>query len=200
MSASADRAVTEILRQWNRGGAADEAASTLLPLVYAELRRRAAMYLRRERHGHTLQPTALVHEAYLRLADQRHVQWQNRGHFFGVAAQAMRRILVDHARTRQRLKRGGDADRVTLHDVDAVADTRDVELIDLDRALTELQSQDPDQARIVEMRYFAGLTVEETAEALGISPATVKREWTMARAWLFARLRDRPGSTASERP
>jgi RNA polymerase sigma-70 factor, ECF subfamily len=188
MSAAADNAVTKLLQRWQATSSDRNAvAENLLPAVYRELRSRAAMYLRRERANHTLQPTALVHEAYMKLADQNEARWQNRGHFFAVAAQAMRRILVDHARTRRRIKRGGPVAPTSLEGIDvAGADAPD--LVDIDRALDELEQFDPRQARVVELRYFAGLTVEETAEAMDLSPATVKREWTIARAWLHARL------------
>ena len=156
----------------------------MVPLVYEELRRQAQRYLRRESPGHTLQTTALVHEAYLRLVDQRTARWQSRAQFFGVAAQLMRRILVDHARSHHAAKRGGSAIQVPLEEETAAAEERDVDLLALDEALTRLAQLDERQAKVVELRYFTGLGIEETAEALGISPATVKREWTMARAWL----------------
>jgi RNA polymerase sigma-70 factor, ECF subfamily len=166
-----------------RGGNRD-ALDELIPVVHGELRRIAARYLRAERHGHTLQPTALVNEAYMRLVDQRNVDWQNRAHFLGVAAQLMRRILVDHARARGREKRGGDEVRVPLDEAVVGADERDVDLARLDEALGELARLDAQQARVVELRYFGGLSIEETAEVLGVSDSTVKREWAMARAWL----------------
>jgi len=160
-----------------------------MPVVYAELHRQAASYLRRERVGHTLQATALINEAYLKLIDQREVNWQNRAHFFGIAAQAMRRILVDHARTRHRDKRGGDAENLPLEAAQfATSDDGTVDLIALDEALTRLALLDERQSRIVELRFFSGLSVEETAEALGVSPATVKNEWRTAKAWLFQEL------------
>jgi RNA polymerase sigma factor (TIGR02999 family) len=168
-------------------GAGDRAAGErLLPEVYAELRRCAARAMRRESAEHTLQATALVHEAYLRLVDQRRVQWQNRAHFFGIAAQVMRRILVDHARARHAAKRGGGATQLTLGDGDAAAPAADgaLDLLALHDALERLAGLDPEQARLVELRYFGGLSIEETAEALDVSPATVKREWALARAWL----------------
>jgi len=150
------------------------------------LRRIAAGYLRRERDGHTLQPTALVNEAYMRLVDQRDVTWQNRAHFLGIAAQVMRRILVDHARARLTAKRGGGVAPITLAGAahGGAQETDDVDLLALHDALERLAALDPEQARLVELRYFGGLTIEETAEALGVSPATVKREWALARAWL----------------
>jgi RNA polymerase sigma factor (TIGR02999 family) len=179
--------VTSLLRAWSRG---DEVArEQLVPLVYAELRRRAAGYLRRERQGHTLDPTALVHEVYLRLVDQRAVEWQNRAHFFGIASQMMRRILVDHARSQKAQKRGGDGVRVELDEAVAGGAARDLDLEALDAALDELEQLDGRQSRIVELRYFGGLSIEETAEVLKLSPATVKRDWTLARAWLHRRLK-----------
>jgi RNA polymerase sigma-70 factor (ECF subfamily) len=174
--------VTELLRAHRAGDA--EALERLVALVYGELRRQAARYLRRERQNHTLQPTALVHEAYLRLADQRDVEWQNRAHFFAISAQIMRRILVDHARGRGRGKRGGGLAPVLLDDALAIAEARDLDLVALDDALSALARLDERQSRIVEMRFFAGLEVEEVAEALGVSPTTVKRDWSLARAWL----------------
>ena len=174
--------VTGLLQAW--GGGDPAALDQLVPIVYDELHRQAQRYLRREAPGHTLQTTALVHEAYLRLVDQREARWQNRAQFFGVAAQAMRRILVDHARRHQAAKRGGSAVPVPLEEGEVAAAGSDVDLVALDDALTRLAALDPQQARVVELRYFTGLGIEETAEALGISPATVKREWAMARAWL----------------
>jgi len=187
MDARSSPDVTRLLEDVSAGN--DNALAALMPVVYAELRRQAARYLRRERSDHTLQPTALVNEAFIRLVDQRNVRWQNRAHFFGVAAQAMRRILVDHARTRHRIKRGGIQERVTL--VDSVAATAEsaVDLLALDRLLARLEALDSRQSRIVELRFFAGLSVEETAEILEISPATVKREWSMAKAWLHSQLK-----------
>lgn len=161
-----------------------DAPARLMPLVYDELRRLADHYLRHERADHTLQPTALVHEAYLKLIDQTRVDWQNRAHFFGVAAQSMRRILVDHARRHQSEKRGGFRQKLTLDEAVDYSRTRDVDLVKLDDALTALAKFDARQSRIVELRFFGGLTIEETAEAIGISPATVKVDWSMAKAWL----------------
>jgi RNA polymerase sigma factor (TIGR02999 family) len=155
-----------------------------MPLVYKELRGLAHRYLQGEREGHTLQSTALVHEAYLRLAGQNPPQWQNRAHFFAVAAQLMRQILVDYARGFRSAKRGGGALKLTLDEAMIAPRTLDVDLIALDLALKELEGFDPQQGRIVELRYFAGLTIEDISEVLGISPATVKRDWTTARAWL----------------
>jgi len=175
--------VTRLLVEWSDGRA--DALDALMPLVYDELRRLARSYLGRERAGHTLQPTALVNEAYLRLVDQRSVRWQNRAHFFGIAAQLMRRLLVDHARAANAEKRGGGAPRLELEAAEhAAAPGPGVDLEELDRALERLARIDPRQSRIVELRYFAGATNEETAEALSIAVATVKRDWTVARAWL----------------
>jgi RNA polymerase sigma factor (TIGR02999 family) len=173
-------------------GAHDPAATLedLLPGVYAELRRLAEAYLSRERPDHTLQPTALVHEAYLRLVDQRSVDWRNRAHFFGTAAEMMRRILVNHAHARRSVKRGGDMPRLALDDAVGFYEERDLDLVALDDALRELALLDARQSRVVELRFFAGLTIEETAEVLAISPATVKREWCLARAWLRREIRD----------
>jgi RNA polymerase sigma factor (TIGR02999 family) len=180
--ATSDQSVTGLLQAWGEGNSA--ALDRLLPIVYEELHRQAQRYLRRETPGHTLQTTALVHEAYLRLVDQRQAHWQNRAQFFGIAAQLMRRILVDHARRHQAAKRGGSAIPVSLEEGEVAAAQSDVDLVGLDDALTRLASLDPQQARVVELRYFTGLGIEETAEAIGISPATVKRDWAMARAWL----------------
>lgn len=165
-----------------------EAADELMRAVYGDLRRKAAALLRRERPGHTLQPTALVHEAYMRLIDQRRVVWQNRAHFLGVAAEMMRRILIDHARNRKAAKRGGGATRVTLDDALVRSGPRDLDLLALDEALDELAVLDPQQSRVVELRAFGGLSVEETAEVMSISPATVKRYWAFSSAWLARRL------------
>lgn len=159
-----------------------------MPLVYAELRRLADIYLKRERPGHTLQSTALVHEAFLRLVNQRDVQWKNRAHFFGIAAQMIRRILVDHARAHQAGKRGAGAVRLTLDDRIDVPQKQDLDLVALDDALQVLAAMDPVQSRIVELRFFTGLSIEETAEVIGVSSATVKREWATARALLYREL------------
>jgi len=180
---SSPAAVTETLALWRSGD--PEALNRLMPLVYRELRRLAAGFLRREYRYQTLQTTALVHEAYIRLVDQTHTDWKSRAHFFGVAAQLMRRILVDHARTHQAEKRGGGAIAISLHEEMARVKERDVDLLALDEALDRLAGMDPRQSSIVEMRYFAGLSIHETAEALGISHATVEREWHIARAWLY---------------
>jgi RNA polymerase sigma factor (TIGR02999 family) len=181
--------VTQLLVNWSNGDR--EALEHLAPLVYGELHRLASRYLRRERPGHTLQSTALVNEAYLRLIDQREVRWQNRAHFFGVAAQMIRRILVDHARNRQAHKRGAGAVKLSLDEAIATPEPKDLDLVALDDALEGLVKMDSQQARVVELRFFAGLSIEETAEVLGVSPATVKREWTTAKAWLYRELSGR---------
>ena len=184
-----DDDLTALLGRWRSGSAEAEAA--LMSRVHGELRRLAASYLRRERGGHTLQATAVVHEAYLRLLPQRPVHWENRGHFFGIAARMMRRVLVDHARRRRAIKREGvgPAGSVSISGVAAPADAVDpLDVLALHDALTALAALDARQAEIVEQRYFAGLTVEEIAEVMGISPATVKREWTTARLWLRRRM------------
>ena len=178
--------VSRLLQAWGRGDL--EARDELVPLVYRELRRRAGAYLRRERADHTLQPTALVHEAYLRLLGQERAAWQNRAHFFGIAAQMMRRILVDHARAHRAAKRPGAALRVTLDDRIGAAQPRDCELLLLDEALSELTRVDPRQGRIVELRYFGGLSEQDVAAVLSLSRATVTREWQTARAWLYRRI------------
>jgi RNA polymerase sigma factor (TIGR02999 family) len=178
MSAGPD--VTSLLADWSRGDR--RALEVLLPLVYAELRRIAARQLRRERDGHTLQPTALVHEAYLRLVAQRTVDWQDRAHFYGVAAQVMRRILVDHARREGAKKRNAGAPPIALDEAAAAVDQ--VPVLMLDHALRRLEKVDPGLAQIVELRAFGGLTIDEAAHVLKVSPATAKREWRTARAWL----------------
>ena len=174
--------VTRLLLEWSEGNAA--ALEQLFPVVYDDLRRRARHYLRSERAAHTLQPTALVHEAFLRLIDQRFVTWQNRAQFFALAAQMMRRILVNHALSKRAAKRGGNVPDVPFDDEVHGVKPRDVDLLALDQALTALTGIDPRQSQIVELRYFGGLTVEETADVVGVSPATVKREWTAAKLWL----------------
>jgi RNA polymerase sigma factor (TIGR02999 family) len=176
--------LTALLVSWSRGERS--AAEQLIPAVYDELHRQAERAMRREGHTHTLQTTALVHEAYLRLVDQQRVEWRNRAHFFGIAAEVMRRVLVDHARARLADKRGGGATRISLGDagIAAPAEHGDTDVLALHDALERLTALDPEQARLVELRYFGGLTIEETADALGVSPATVKREWALARAWL----------------
>jgi RNA polymerase sigma-70 factor, ECF subfamily len=183
-------AATELLRRW---GAEEEAPAELMTLVYDELRRLARAYLRRERSGHTLQPTALVHEAYLRLIDQRCVDWRNRAQFVGLAAMMMRRILVNHERDRAAVKRGGHADRVplTLAGNGLAVDQSPLDVIAIHQALDRLQALDARKGRIVELKFFGGLTTDEVAELMAVSPATVERDWTFARAWL----RDALGST-----
>jgi len=179
--------ITQLLIDWSKG---DQAAlEKLMPLVYDELRRLASNYLRRERAGHTLQPTALVNEAYLKLVDQRNAKWQNRAQFFGISAQLMRRILVDHARQHQAAKRGGSKQqRLSITSAERVAKQPEIDLLALNEALDELTVMDPQQAQIVELKFFGGLSIEETAEVLGISHATVERDWKMARAWLRRQL------------
>lgn len=178
--------MTQLLLRVSEGDAA--AVNGLLPLVYNELRRLAASYLQRERAGHTLQATALVHEAWLRLVDQSRVEWQNRAHFFGVAAQMMRRILVDHARAHVAGKRGGGAVHVSLDNSLEISSERHAELIAIDEALSALAELDPLKSRIVELRFFGGLSVEEVATVLNSSTATVNRHWRMARAWLYTHI------------
>ena len=179
--------ITQLLIDWGKG---DQAAlEKLMPLVYSELRRLASNYLRRERGEHTLQPTALVNEAYLKLVDQRNAKWQNRAHFFGISAQLMRRILVDHARQRQAVKRGGvEQQRLSITSAQAVMRQPETDLLALNEALEELTKMDPLHGRIVELKFFGGLSIEETAEVLGISHATVERDWKLARAWLRRQL------------
>ena len=174
--------VTVLLAKWGQGDR--EALDALTPLVYNELRKLAKSYLRRERVGHTLEGTALVHEAYLRLIDQREVEWRNRNHFFALAAELIRRILVDHARARIAAKRGGNHVKLSLDEAMTPIDEKDLDLLALNDALDALARTDGQQSRIVELRYFAGLTIEETAEVLQISTATVKRDWVMAKAFL----------------
>ncbi len=179
--------ITAMLREWSDGK--QTALDALLPLVYDELRRQAARVLRRERSGHTLQTTALIHETYLKLIDQNEVNWQNRAHFFGIAAQAMRRILIDHAKARHREKRGGAAENLPLEEAAfVISNEKSVDLIQLDDALTRLEKFAPRQANIIELRYFGGLSVEETAEVLHISPTTVKSDWKTAKAWLYQQI------------
>lgn len=178
----APQEVTRLLARWSGGDR--EALDALTPLVYNELRRLAKSYLRRERPDHTLEGTALVHEAYLRLIDQRHIEWRNRNQFFALAAEQIRRILVDHARARIAAKRGGSNFKLSLDEGIAPAQEKDLDLVALDDALQALARADPQQSRIVELRYFGGLTIEQTAEVLGISPATIKRDWAVAKAFL----------------
>ena len=187
--------VTKLLQDWSVGNR--EALDKLLPLVYDELRRLAHSYLTHERADHTLQTTALVHEAYLKLIDQRSVNWQNRAHFFAISAQAMRRILLDNARRHTAAKRGSGGQKVSLEEVATLSrDTANESLIELDEALQKLAVIDPEQGRIVELRYFGGLTIEETAEVLNISPSTVQREWTTARAWLYQAIKGEADAVA----
>lgn len=178
--------VTQLLANLSSGE--NQAHDQLFPIVYNELRKIAANYMRRERADHTLQATALVHEAYMQLVDQTRVTWQSRAHFFGVAAQLMRRILVDHARTQNALKRGGHAHKLSLDDSLGLASGPPVAFDELDEALNRLQHLDPNQAKIVELRFFGGLTVEEVSEVIGSSTATIEREWRMAKAWLHGQL------------
>src|SRR6266404_5152088 len=175
--------VTSLLKRYGNGD--QDALAELIPQIYDELRRLASSYLRSERVDHTLQTTALVHEAYLRLVDQKQVEWSNRNHFFGVAAQMMRRILVDHARKHVSLKRGGSFLRISLEEAAVFSRERPRELIAVDELLTRLASLDPQGSRIVELRFFAGLSLEETAEVTGLSSAKVRREWSAAKAWLM---------------
>lgn len=183
--------VTQLLVDWSNGDRA--ALDKLLPLVNAELRRLAARYMRRENPGHTLQTSALVNEAYLRLINQQHVRWQNRAHFFGIAAQLMRRILIDHARKGQYAKRGGGALKVSLDEAAATTEACAAELLAVDEALERLTVMDARKGRIVELRFFGGLTEDETAEVLGISSPTVQREWRAAKAWLQRMLTEGKG-------
>lgn len=179
--------ITELLIDWGQGDKL--ALEKLMPLVYDELRRLANNYLRREPAGHTLQPTALVNEAYLKLVGQRTVNWQNRAHFFAISAKLMRRILVDHARQRQAVKRGGsDQQRLSITSAETIVKQPAIDLLALNEALDELAQMDPQQGRIVELRFFGGLSIEETAEVLSISHATVERDWKLARAWLRRQL------------
>ena len=181
--------VTRLLLDWGDGN--QQVLEALVPLIYKELRNLAHNFMYRERLGHTLQTTALVHEAYLKLIDQNDARWQNRAHFFAIAAQAMRRILIDSARKHAAAKRGGPQAELSLDEVADIALEPDINLLKLDEALNELAKIDPRQSRIVELRYFGGLTIEETAEVISVSPATVKREWMMARAWLHQEITER---------
>jgi RNA polymerase sigma-70 factor (ECF subfamily) len=181
--------ITGLLVDWSRGDTA--ALERLMPLVVDELRHLARSHFRREPDGHTLQPTALVNEVYLRLAGQRQVQWDNRSQFFAFAATLMRRVLVDHAKARRTAKRGGDIRKISLQDVIGLSEPEDVDLLALDDALSALAEIDPRQSRIVELRFFAGLTHEEIADVLGVSVSTVKREWRTARLWLYRQIRRR---------
>jgi RNA polymerase sigma factor (TIGR02999 family) len=181
--------LTQLLLAWNNGDRA--ALDRLMPLVYDELRRLARRYMRQEDAAHTLQATALVNDVYIRLVDQKRVNWQNRAHFFGASAQMIRRLLVDHARARHRLKRGGNPLRVTLYDDLNAAAPVQLDVVALDDALSKLAELDPQLERIVELRFFTGLSIEETAEVLSISPATVKRDWATGRAWLYREMTSR---------
>ena len=184
--------VTKYLQAWNQG---DEAAlEKLMPIVYDELRKLARSYMRRERSGHTLQATALVHEAFLRLIDQNAVTWQNRAHFFGLAAQMMKRILVNHELSRRAAKRGGGAEKVSLEHAKGIEPQQELDILQLDEALQDLESIDSRQCRIVELRFFSGLTLEETSEVMNLSLATVKREWSTAKLWLRQRISKVTGS------
>ena len=178
----ASQHVTELLNSWSNGD--QVARDELMALVYEELHRLAHQYMKRERPGHTLQTSALVNEAFVKLVDQRDVQWQNRAHFFGIAAQLMRRILVDHARSRQSAKRGGSGRPVSLDEALTMSDERSAEVVNLHEALERLAEFDPRKSQIVELRFFGGLSIEETAEILAVSPGTVMRDWTLAKAWL----------------
>ena len=190
--------VTELLLAWSEGDR--QALDRLMPMVYAELRRQARAQLARERGSHTLQPTALVHEAFLRLVDQRRVHWQNRAQFFGVSAQLMRRILVDYARARGAAKRGGDSVCVTLDEGVEASAGPETDVLFLNRALERLSSLDERQARVVELRYFGGLSVEEAAVVLDLSAITVKRDWAMAKAWLYRELTSATRKSSSAGP
>ena len=178
--------VTRLLHEW--AGGDEQALARLIDLVYPELRRIAAQYLRRERQGHTLQPTALVNEAFLRLAQRPDKQWNDRTHFFAVAARIVRNVLVDHARAREASKRGSGAFTVVLTDAVAQVPAPEVNLLDLDTALKELEQLDPQHSRIVELRYFAGLSIEETAAVVGVSESSVKRDWVLAKTWIRRRM------------
>ena len=178
--------ITELLVRWREGDA--EALDRLIPLVYGELHRMARRYLRSERRGHTLQPTELLHEAYLRLADQNRIAWKNRAHFYGVAATLIRNILVDYARSYRADKRGGDAYRLSLDAAADIAGPQDLDLLALDDALVKLKAYQPELCHIVELRFFGGLTIEETADVLNVSDSTVKRQWILAKTWIFREL------------
>ncbi len=193
---SASKDVSQLLREWSEGD--QTALDSLMPLVYDELRRMARRHMDRQGQGHTLQTTALIHEAYLKLIDQKEARWQNRAHFFGVAAQAMRHILVDYARARHAAKRGGGAVLVSLDEALVASDERTAELIALDDALEALAVIDHRKCRVVELRYFGGLSVEETAEVLKVSPETVARDWRLARTWLLRELSKASGARNSQ--
>lgn len=179
--------ITQMLIELTDGNT--EVVNQILPRIYDELRKLASGYLRRERADHTLQPTALVHEAYMKLIDQKKVHWQNRAHFFGIAAQVMRRILLDHARKHNADKRGGEAEKLPIEEeILVVSHEKSAELIALDEALETLSKMDPQKAKIVELRYFGGLSIEETAEVMGVSVPTINRQWRMAKAWLYGQI------------
>jgi RNA polymerase sigma-70 factor (ECF subfamily) len=184
--AAAPQEVSQLLVEWRNGD--QQALDRLMPLVYDELRRIAGRYMKRERSEHTLQTTALVNEAYLRMVDQKNVDWQNRAHFFAVAASVMRHLLVDHARARGRVRRGADPQQVSLDEAALISEQKGEEMLALDEALTKLAAIDERKVRIVELRYFSGLSAEETATVLGVSEITVKREWLKAKAWLYREL------------
>jgi len=186
---SAPKEVTQLLVDWGNGNKA--ALDQLMPLVYKELRRLASQYLRRERHNHTLQSAALVNEAYLRLVDYSNLRWQDRAQFFGLAAQLMRRILIDHARSHHYAKRGGGAHRVSLDEAAILSEERASELVALDDALTSLAAMDPRKSQVVELRFFGGLNIEETAEVLKLSSMTIQREWRWAKAYLYREINNR---------
>jgi RNA polymerase sigma-70 factor (ECF subfamily) len=191
-----DDQITVLLKALNEGDVS--AADKLLPLVYSELHRLAAGYMRRERGDHTLQPTALINQAYLRIAQQEHVEWQNHAHFIGFAANVMRRVLVDHARERHAEMRGGKQIRVELEEGHAITAKPSAEVLRLEDALTRLEKLNPRQAKVVEMRYFGGFSIEEIAVALGIAPRSVKRDWALAKLWLFGEV-DEPKSTPKDK-
>jgi RNA polymerase sigma-70 factor (ECF subfamily) len=186
MSAGAPSQVTELLMRWSGGDRS--ALDELMPLVLEELKRLASRYMHSERTGHTLQTTALVNEAFLKLADEKRVSWQGRAHFFAIASQVMRHVLVDHARTRRRAKRGGGAERIPLEQALAFSDSQSADLLALDEALTKLATIDPRKSAVIEMRFFSGMSVEETAAVLGVSTNTVIRDWGLARSWLYREL------------
>lgn len=194
MTTPAPEEMSQLLRDWSNG---DQAAlDKVMPVVYQELHRLAHHYMRKERLGHTLQTTALVNEAYMRLANYKKMRWQSRAHFFAVAAQVMRRILVENARSKNFAKRGGGAEKISLDETAVVSAGRTAEVIAVDDALTELESWDPRKGRIVELRFFGGLSIEETAQVLKVSPTTVQREWRSAKAWLYKAIRKGGGIEA----
>ncbi|MDX2044926.1 MAG: sigma-70 family RNA polymerase sigma factor [Acidobacteriota bacterium] len=182
-----EEGITQLLLQWSDGDRT--ALDRLLPMVYGELRRLAQSYLRRQRNNFSLQPTMLVHEAYLKLVNQEHVNWQNRAQFFGLSAKIMRDLMVDHARRTHAAKRGGDNYALSLSEADRLGQSRDLDLLALDEAMTELAKFKPRHCQIIELRFFGGLTIEETAEVLAISHATVERDWNFARTWLYRQLK-----------